>query len=444
MTENAASRRTFSGSAMDLVPPVSAPRTLARVLLAAFALLVLLLALTPWQQTAPASGRVVAYAPDERQQNLEAPIEGRVLRWYVREGSVVEAGDPIVDLSDNDPEILTRLRSERDAIEARLDAARARAHALEARIGALEDSGSSAIAAAESRVLMAGQRVAAAEQAVTLAQAALAAAELNVERQSSLAAAGLTSRRQLELTELERTRSRTELERARVALTAAKAERAALTSDRSKLDTDADAGIEDARASQAAAEAEVANASAELARVEVRLARQSAQSVVAPRSGSVFRVIANGHTGEIVKAGDVLATLVPETSERAVELWVSGNDLPLVREGADVRLQFEGWPAAQFSGWPAVAVGTFGGRVSLLDAADDGAGKFRVLVVPPPDAAWPAPIYLRQGVRALGWIQLGRVRLGYELWRQLNGFPPSLPSAPPRGEPGANDKGGVK
>jgi hypothetical protein len=33
-------------------------------------------------------------------------------------------------------------------------------------------------------------------------------------------------------------------------------------------------------------------------------------------------------------------------------------------------------------------------------------------------------------VRALGWIQLGTVRLGYELWRQFNGFPPALPSEP--------------
>jgi hypothetical protein len=26
-----------------------------------------------------------------------------------------------------------------------------------------------------------------------------------------------------------------------------------------------------------------------------------------------------------------------------------------------------------------------------------------------------------------GWILLDRVRLGYELWRQFNGFPPRLP-----------------
>jgi adhesin transport system membrane fusion protein len=441
VTSEVLPRWARSGTAMALVPPARAQRTLANVLLAVLGLVALVLVLTPWQQTAPGSGRVVAYVPEERQQNLEAPIEGRVLRWYVREGSAVQKGDPIVELSDNDPEILMRLRSERDAVEARLDAARARARSLESRIAALAESRSSSIAGAQSRVGMAAQRVVSAEQAVMLAQAALGAAELNLTRQTSLAEAGLTSRRQLELTDLDLTRAKTELERARLALAAAKGERIALESDRLKADTDANAAINDAHASRAAADAEVANASAELARIEVRLARQAAQSVVAPRAGLVFRVVANGQSGEIVKAGDVLATLVPDTSERAVELWVSGNDLPLLRQGGAARVQFEGWPAVQFSGWPAIAVGTFPGSVALIDAADDGAGKFRVLIVPTSEAPWPEPIYLRQGVRALGWIQLGQVRLGYELWRQFNGFPPSLPSDPAATKAGGEARG---
>jgi adhesin transport system membrane fusion protein len=427
-----------SGTAMDLVRPSKTGRVLSRLLVAAFALLVVVLSVTPWQQSAAGSGRVVAYAPEERRQNLEAPIEGRVLRWFVREGSIVKKGDPIVDLTDNDPEILLRLRTERDAVAGRLDAAKARARSLESRIDSLEDSRKSAVAAAESRARMASQRVLAAGQALALANATLSTAKLNIERQQSLAEQGLTSKRQLELTELEETRARTEVERAKVALDAAKSEELALSSDRTKVGTDATASIDDARAVQMAAEAEVANASAELARIEVRLARQSAQSVTAPRDGTILRIIANGHAGEMVKAGDVLAVLVPDTRDRAVELWISGNDMPLVREGSPARIQFEGWPALQFSGWPSVAVGTFAGRVSFVDAHDDGAGQFRVLIVPEEGATWPAALYLRQGVRTQGWIQLGRVRLGYELWRQFNGFPPSLSSEP---EPA---KGGAK
>lgn len=419
-----------TGTAMDLVRSSRAATVIARFVIAMLVLGTLVLTVTPWQQSAPGAGRVVAYAPDERRQNLEAPIEGRILRWYVHEGSAVKKGDPIVELSDNDPDILARLRQERDAVAARLDAAKARARSMEWRVDSLEEGRKSGINAADSRIRMATQRVRAAEQAVQLAEATLATAKANIDRQRALAEKGLTSKRQLELTELEQTRAETEVERARVALAAASSEEAAITADRQKVGNDATASINDARGSQLAAEAEVANASAELARIEVRLARQSAQSVVAPRDGSIFRIVANGHTGEMVKQGDVLAILVPETADRAVELWVSGNDMPLVPEGARARVQFEGWPALQFSGWPSVAIGTFAGRVAFVDASDNGAGQFRVLVVPDQGASWPAPVYLRQGVRVQGWVQLGRVRLGYELWRQFNGFPPALPKEP--------------
>ncbi|GDX86064.1 hypothetical protein LBMAG43_21060 [Methylococcaceae bacterium] len=31
---------------------------------------------------------------------------------------------------------------------------------------------------------------------------------------------------------------------------------------------------------------------------------------------------------------------------------------------------------------------------------------------------------MRQGVRVEGWILLNRVTMAYELWRELNAFPP--------------------
>lgn len=430
-------RRT---TAMELVRPSPASRAIARVLLAGLGLLAAVLSLTPWQQSAAGAGRVVAYAPEERQQDIGAPVDGRIRRWLVREGSFVRKGEPIVDLSDIDPEILLRLRRERDAIIDRVETARVRARSLEERIQSLEVARTSGVVAADSRVQMAADRVVAAEQALALAEATLETAKLNVQRQKSLTQQGLTSKRQLELTELEELRARTELERARAALAAARSEQAALSSDRAKIASDASASVNDARASQAAAEAEVANASAELSRIDVRLARQTAQRVTAPRDGTIFRIVANGHEGEIVKAGDVLAVLVPDATQRAVELWIPGNDLPLVREGSSARVQFEGWPALQFSGWPSVAVGTFAGTVDFVDSHDSGAGLFRVLIVPEPGKPWPSATYLRQGVRTQGWIQLGRVPLGYELWRRFNGFPPSLPNPPQSTDPSKSSK----
>jgi multidrug efflux pump subunit AcrA (membrane-fusion protein) len=383
------------------------------------------LAVTPWQQSAAGEGRVVASAPLERQQSIEASIDGKILRWHVREGSKVKAGDPIVDIADNDPDLVGRLRSERDAVLSRIEIARGRVASLEERVEALEATRQSAVTAAAARVRVATQRVRSAEQSVEVARAASATARLNVERQRALGKDGLSSARTVEVAELDYTRMLTDIDRAEAALSGARSEEAAMVADRVRTDAERDAAVEDARSSLASARADIARNNEELLRLDTRMARQSAQSVVAVRDGTILRLHASEGT-EMVKTGDRIAVLVPDARDRAVEVWVSGNDAPLVAVGRHVRLQFEGWPALQFSGWPSVAVGSFGGRVSLVDQADDGKGKFRVLITPDGQYNWPDTSYLRQGTRAHAWILLDRVSLGFELWRQFNGFPPSV------------------
>lgn len=410
-------------SSMRQVRPTAAPRALAIALIALVVVVVVSLVITPWQQTSQGAGRVIAYAPLDRQQMIEAPIEGRITGWHVREGSHVQAGERLADITDNDPLILDRLRAEKDAVQARLDAARARVSSVEDRAIAIAASRDNGVLAAAARAQMAIDRVRAAEQTVAAARAARDVSALNLERQHSLLEQGLTSTRSRELAELEATRTVTEVQRAEAALSAARGEASALRLDKNKVGTDATASLSDIEASRASALSEVAAAQGELARMDVRLSRQSAQVIVAPRDGTVLRLLASQGT-EMVKTGDAVAIFVPDTADRAVELWVDGNDVPLVADDRHVRLQFEGWPALQFSGWPSVAVGTFGGKVAFVDATDDGKGKFRVVVVPDGNEPWPSARYLRQGVRANAWVLLGRVRLGYELWRQFNGFPP--------------------
>ncbi len=423
------------GTAMDLVKPSRAGRVLARMVVAFLLGGAAFLMLVPWQQTAKGNGRVIAYSPQDRQQNIKAPVEGKVTRWLVTEGSQVKAGDPIVDLSDNDPDILQRLSAERDAVLARLAAAKSRVKSIEAQVVSLQGSRKNAVSAAESRIKMANRRMIAASQALAAADATLVTAELNTERQQVLYGKGLTSQRQMELTLLDETRARTESERAKASLDGAHAELSAIGSDREKVSNDAFASIESAQAAKALADSEIASANAELTRIDVRLARQATQAVRAPIDGTVLSVVANGQSGEFVKAGEILAVIVPDTTDRAVEVWVSGNDMPLVTPGAKVRLQFEGWPVLQFSGWPSVAIGTFGAVVKFVDVTNNKDGDFRVVMVPDPNEQWPAPSYLRQGVRVHAWIQLGVVKVGYELWRQFNGFPPSLPNAPSGSKP---------
>ncbi len=411
-------------------------KILSRVLLALLVTLALALTITPWQQNVQGSGRVIAFHPEERPQNIDAPVEGRIAKWYVVEGSKVKKGDPIVDLSDNDPAILERLAQERTATVSTVAAGQRRVQAIEDRIRGLELTLKTGVSAAKARVQMAIDRVAAAEQSLEAAKSALTTAKLQIERQRGLAAKGLTSTRNVELAELDYQQKTADVERATATLNAAKNEKLSLESELQRVDADSQSRIDEAWSSHASAASDVAKAQAEVTKVEVRLARQSTQRITAPIDGTVFRVIGR-QSGELLKSGDQICVLVPNANNNVVELFMNGNDTPLIAPGRSVRLQFEGWPALQFVGWPSVAVGTFGGRVLLVDSTDNGQGKFRVLVeAAPTDEPWPGQNYLRQGVRANGWVLLNQVPLGYELWRQFNGFPPSVAQS----EPGKESK----
>jgi multidrug efflux pump subunit AcrA (membrane-fusion protein) len=404
------------------------------VLFVAFVVALFVGALAPWQQSASGTGRVIAFAPLERQQTIEASVEGRVVAWHVQEGDRVEEGQLLVELADNDPRLFERLESERTITAERVETYALRVRALEERLGAVRAAQEGAVSAADARVRMARDRLLAAEQGVTAAQADLDAQSINLSRTRSLADQGLVSQPDA--------RARTSRDAARATRDAARGDRDAAQASLLQAQASMLAEIQNAEASLESARTDHQAAQASLLRLDSRVARQGTQAIRAPRAGSVFRIQAN-LMGEQVKVGDPLLTLVPDTADRAVELWVDGNDSALVHEGRRVRLQFEGWPAVQFAGWPSVAVGTFGGRVAFLDATDDGRGNFRVVIVPDPDdEPWPEPRFLRQGVRANGWVLLDTVSLGFEIWRQLNGFPPTItpqPSSSPA--PGSGYRG---
>ena len=421
-----------------LETPVALRRP-ARMLAGFLLVLAVALVAAPWQQSAPGSGKVVAYAPVDREQIIDAPVKGRVVQWFVQEGSLVQPGDPLVEIEDIDPSYVVRLEERRAAIADSLDAAREQASAYEAQEAAYEQARILTLEAAAQKVQMARQKVRAARQKVEAEQANLQTATLNLERTRKLFAEGLSSKRDVELAELAFAKADTSLNGEQAALAEAEAQITGLESERLQKGAEALAKVTSARAAHRKALAEAAKAKTDMAKIEVDLARQSSRRVVATREGTVLSLSGN-QGGQVVKQGDPLAVLVPSTESRSVELWVDGNDAPLITPGRKVRLQFEGWPAVQFTGWPAVAVGTFGGEVALVDATSSQGGAFRVLVVPDPaDEPWPEPRFLRQGVRAKGWALLDEVRLGYELWRQLNGFPATV--TPPGGAADVKEKG---
>lgn len=426
--------RPMTTSGLLLLEMAAPPRAVAVLgrMVGVTLLLVFLFLFAPWRQVAPGSGRVVAFAAAQRQQVVEAPVDGRVVHVWVREGDVVQEGSPLLEIRDVDPELMERLVMERMAVQQRESAVRSRVESDRARVGDLQRMLQAATMAAQARVNMAQERLTATTHALDASLAAQEAAALHVQRQTALLKDGLTSRRTVEVAEMENSRAGSEVERSNAAVRAAQQELASFQADATRVEQDAKAAINSAGASLGSAKAELAAVAAELARLEVRVSRQESQRVVAHQPGQVLRINA-GQGGELVKAGDPLLVLVPLTQDRAVELWVDGLHAPLLAVGRPVRIQFDGWPAAQFSGWPNLAVGTFGGLVSFVDAAADEKGRFRVVVTPDPqDASWPDAQQLRQGVRVNAWVLLNEVTVGFELWRQINGFPPSpTPVAPP-------------
>jgi len=400
--------------------------TLARACVWLFLLTPVGLLLTPWQQNISGTGRVSAFAPLERQQTVQAPVSGRIVQWLAKEGTKVKAGDVLIEIADVDPELLERLGQQREAAAAKLEAKEDELRSYRLQIDNLIATRDLQIATAQYRLDVARQRAVSASEAIASARATLEAATIQTGRLQRLLADGLVSKRDFELAERDGIVARRNLNSGQAALSGAQAEQRAAEAEIGRIRADAQARIDSANASANKTRSELEDSRTSLLKSEVDLSRQQSQVVKAPRDGSILRLLVNPQSN-IVKQGDSLLVLVPDPDIKAVELWVDGNDAVLITPGRHARLQFEGWPALQFAGWPEVAVGTFGGIVAFVDATDDGKGKFRLLIVPDKaDRPWPSERFLRQGVRVNGWVLLNRVTMAYELWRQLNAFPPQM------------------
>ncbi len=408
-------------------------RRIAFALLALFAIALVFVAFAPWQQNVPGAGRVAAFTPLDRPQVVQAPVPGRVVEVFVNEADLVQKGDALIRIVDIDPEKISRIEAKLDAARKDLDYTLLTIETFKAQVAILEQARDLAVDAFRARTDIAREKLKAGQQQL---RGAAATRDFAVTQEKRLARLAPQWIEEIKLLEAQAARQRAEAEvaTARAELNAA---RAALTNVEAELGRERETGnakVKEARAKMQDESGKAAEIRAKIADLEGELRAQNTQLVSAPRDGRVFRLSVNTESS-IVRGGEVLLQIVPVTSQPAVELWVRGVDAPLIEPGRKVRLQFEGWPAVQFVGWPSVAVGTFGGVVSLVDPTDSGNGRFRTLVVPDSDdAPWPDDRWLRQGVRAKGWVLLNRVRLGYELWSQLNAFPPVVALTEPAGD----------
>ncbi|MCG8649541.1 MAG: HlyD family efflux transporter periplasmic adaptor subunit [Pirellulales bacterium] len=436
-------------------------RTVGKLLFALLVLGTFLVALAPWQQSVKGTGNVIAYAPLERQQTIETPIKGRVVRLGegVYENAHIREGELIAEVADIDTEFLFRLegqlaasRRQVEAVEAllqanerTLDAAKTVVTTIELQVNAYELVKEQVIAAADAAVASAENKVEAERQQLAEHQAGLAQVQADFVRQHTLHKEKIVSLLKLQETQRKLDEAKAKVAKSEAQIRGAQNDLSGKRSDRIGKEQKAQADIESVTASLKKATADVAKAESDVAKAqsdltkaqkdvldaETKVARQRSQEILAPFDGFITRIMAN-QSSQVLRESDPICVIVPDTADRAVQVWLDGNDAPLVEPGRHVRLQFEGWPAVQFAGWPSVAVGTFGGKVISVDATDDGAGKFRVLVLPDTtDHRWPNERFLRQGVRANGWVLLDQVPLWYEIWRNMNGFPPVVSTEEP-------------
>jgi len=299
-----------------------------------------------------------------------------------------------------------------------------------------------ALPAAQQRIEQNRQRLSQGRQTVVLSRQNLETDRLQFDRIETLEQQGLRSRRDLELIQQSLVKSRTELERNQLALNLTQRDISVAELDYQRQIANFEGELAKINDSYLKAQEELVEIEATLAKLEIERSslqvRRQQQWIVAPREGKVVRLLQLG-AGETVKAGDPLCQILPLTQDPAVELFISDFDAPLVRVGQRVRLMFDGFPAIPFTAFPWAEVGTFGGKVAVVDAVDDGNGRYRLLVVPdtdPDELPWPGPhegktpFPLRPGTRAQGWVMMEKpVPLYWELWRRLNAFPPV-----PRGE----------
>jgi hypothetical protein len=146
--------------------------------------------------------------------------------------------------------------------------------------------------------------------------------------------------------------------------------------------------------------------------------------IIAPQDGQIVQAKKSG-IGEIIKDGETIAEIVPTEMDYAVELFIEPLDIPLVNIGQSIRFVFDGFPAIVFSGWPSASYGTFGGEIVAIENTVAPNGKYRILVKEnKKDKPWPKQLRLGAGAQAIALLK--DVPVWYELWRNINGFPPDF------------------
>jgi membrane fusion protein, adhesin transport system len=394
----------------------------------------------PWQQNIDGKGDVSALTPKDRPQNIQNIISGRIEKWLVREGDLVKTGDTLLVISEMkddyfDPKYPQRLQEQLVAKGDAIKSYRLKIQSLDNQIIALRENNKFSLQKARNKVRQGYAKVTADSTDVLAEQVQVNVAKVRLDRgEEQLNNGGLVSLSEVESRRLKYQEVRAKLVSnqnklaiSRQELINARIELSSINAEYAEKIAKAQSDRSSAFSSLAAGEYEMSQLQNKITNVDIR---RGQYFVKAPQEGYIVKSLKAG-IGETIKEGESIATLQPAAPEMAVEMYVRAMDVPLIEPGREVRIQFEGWPSLVFSGWPSATVGTFGGIVKVIDRIDNGKGEYRLLITPKiakGEQIWPKQ--LRMGSGAVGWVMLEDVPVWYEIWRQLNAFPPTLKKEP--------------
>ena len=392
---------------------------------------ILLFLFLPWTQNIRAKGSVTTLRMEQRPQQLNTIIPGRVIKWHVKEGDYVKAGDTIIQLTEIkdeylDPKLINRTQEQLTAKQMTVDYYKNKVDVTQTQIGALSSGRELKLTQLENKLAQLRLKVQSDSMEAIAANNDFKISTQQYNRQKAMYDSGLVSLTQLEQRNqayqnalAKKVSAENKLANSRQDLTITKIEMNSVQQEYLEK-------IAKAQGDQFQSMSQIATGQGDIAKLENQYSNYSIRngmySITAPQSGQVVKARKAG-IGEIVKDGEMIVEIVPDKIQYAVELFIRPVDLPLVFKDQKVQFLFDGFPAIVFSGWPNSSYGTFRGKVVAIESSVSTNGKFRVLIAEDSNYK-PWPKELKIGTGAQGIALLKDVPVWYELWRNINGFPP--------------------
>ncbi|MDX6747312.1 biotin/lipoyl-binding protein [Polaribacter sp. PL03] len=397
-----------------------------------FALLGFIILFLPWTQNITSQGLVTTLTPDQRPQTIQSQIPGRIEQWFVKEGDYVKKGDTILRISEVksdyfDSRLIERTNDQISAKSSSVNAYQGKVQALQRQIVALKEERGLKIAQAKNKLLQSKLKVQSDSISFEAAKTNLKIAEKQFTRTEILQKEGLKAVVDVEQKRLKLQETQSKLIAQENKLLASKNEILNAKLELTRIGATYTDKISKAQSDMYTAQSSGFDAEAQVSKLENSNSNYKIRNgllyVTSPQNGYINKALKGG-IGGTFKEGESLVGIMPEKYDLAVETYVRPIDLPLLHIGEKVRVQFDGWPAIVFSGWPNASYGTYGARVVAIENFISDNGKYRVLLAADEkDNTWPTAIRVGSGARTIALLE--DVPIWFELWRQLNSFPPN-------------------